>query len=109
MSIVFTCPKSQIKPKAILSRRKGQLISKAILQAVDSPKMRTDEFPFFDLKVVAYLSQPFAFEINRPLDTPKKRTDEFVWFPVKQKNKQNRSFVCFLEESRARQSAFGFI
>ena len=26
---------------------KGQLISKANFQAVDSPKKRTDEFPFF--------------------------------------------------------------
>ena len=29
---------------------KGQLISKANFQAVDSPKKRMDEFPFFDLK-----------------------------------------------------------
>ena len=29
---------------------KGQLISKAIFLAVDSPKKRMDKFPFFDLK-----------------------------------------------------------
>ena len=29
---------------------KGQLISKANCQAVDSPKKRTNEFAFFDLK-----------------------------------------------------------
>ena len=29
---------------------KGQLISKANCQAIDSPKKQTDEFTFFDLK-----------------------------------------------------------
>ena len=56
---------------------KGQLISKAIFQAVDSPKKRTDEFPFFDLKscyvvksnaVRSFFGEStawkFAFEIN---------------------------------------------
>ena len=31
-------------------RAKGQLISKAKCQAVDSPKKRTNEFAFFDFK-----------------------------------------------------------
>ena len=46
----------------------------------------------------------------RDIDSPKKRTNEFVLFAVisKQATKTN-SFVCFLGESTARQSAFGFI
>ena len=34
----------------MLAAIKGQLISKANCQAVDSPKKRTNEFAFFDLK-----------------------------------------------------------
>ena len=46
----------------------------------------------------------------RAIDSPKKRTNEFVLFAVKSKkaNKTN-SFLHFLGESTARQSAFGFI
>ena len=36
---------------------KGQLISKADFQALDSPKKRMDEFPFFDLKSCYVLSK----------------------------------------------------
>ena len=39
-----------VKSGYLVLFNKGQLISKAIFQAVDSPKKRTDEFPFFDLK-----------------------------------------------------------
>ena len=44
------------------------------------------------------------------VDSPKKRMNEFVLFAVKSKkaNKKN-SFIHFLCESMARQSAFGFI
>ena len=44
------------------------------------------------------------------VDSPKKQTNEFVLFAVKSKkaNKTN-SFVHFLWESMAHQSAFGFI
>ena len=43
----------------------------------------------------------------RAIDSPKKRTDEFVLFAILlfTANKSN-SFVRFLEESTARQSAF---
>jgi hypothetical protein len=46
----------------------------------------------------------------RAVDSPKKQTNEFDLFAVKSKkaNKTN-FFVCFLGESTARQSAFGFI
>ena len=46
----------------------------------------------------------------RAIDSPKKRTNEFILFAVKSKkaNKTN-SFVRFLGESTARQSAFDFI
>ena len=46
----------------------------------------------------------------RAVDSPKKRMNEFEFFALKSKkvNKTN-SFVRFLGESMARQSAFGFI
>ena len=49
-------------------------------------------------------------QFGRAVDSPKKRTNEFVLFAVKSKkaNKTN-SFVRFLGESTAHQSAFGFI
>ena len=46
------------------------------------------------------------------VDSPKKRTNKFVlFFKVKSKKakSKNHSFIRFLGESRARQSAFGFI
>ena len=46
----------------------------------------------------------------RAVDSPKKRTNEFVLFAVKSiKADKTNSLVCFLGESTARQSAFGFI
>ena len=44
------------------------------------------------------------------VDSPKKWTNEFVFFLWKaKKQKKPNSFVCFLGESTARQSAYGFI
>ena len=47
----------------------------------------------------------------RTVDSPKKQKNEFDLFAVKSKkaNKQLRSFINFLGEPMARQSAFGFI
>jgi hypothetical protein len=46
----------------------------------------------------------------RALDSPKK-TNKIIWgfFAMKSKKSKKKSFVHFLGESRARQSAYGFI
>ena len=44
----------------------------------------------------------------RAIDSPKKRTNEFVFF-CHEKQKKTNSFVRFLGQSTARQSAYGFI
>ena len=43
----------------------------------------------------------------RAVDSPKNRTNKFGFFAVK--SKKANSFLCFLAESTARKSAYGFI
>ena len=50
----------------------------------------------------------------RAADSPKKQTNEFVFvafllFTAKKKKERKKLFVCFLGESTASKSAFGFI
>ena len=76
-------------------KTKGQIKPKADLRAIDSPKKRTDEFGFFAMTVRKYLK----LEVS---------SSSFKYFRTLKQKKTN-SFVRFLGESMAHQSAFGFI
>ena len=76
-----------------VAQGKGEIKPKADWCAIDSPKKQTNKF-FFAITVRNYLK----LEIS---------SSSFKYFrTVKQKNKTN-SFVLFLEESTACQSAYG--
>ena len=70
---------------------KGQIKPKADWRAIDSSKKQTNEFGFFAITVRKYL---------------KLKISSFKY--LRTVNKKLNSFVHFLEESMARQSAFGF-
>ena len=87
---------SEILTVHILKFAKGQMKPKADWRAIDSPKKRTNEFVFFLL---------YGPEILETRDFDFK----FQVFPDCKAKKKTNSFVRFLGESMARQSAFGII
>ena len=78
-----------------MNRYLSQIKPKADWRAIDSPKKRTNEFGFFAMTVGKYLKLEILIS-------------SFKYFRTVKQKKPN-SFIRFLGESMARQSAFGFI